>query len=156
MNIAFDRANLLCGLIFIGFAVFFGVQSLGMEIGEAVRMGPGYLPLLLSVVLGVLGVVIIVQAAQFKGEPIGPLAWRGMLFILPAPIVFALTVRGFGFVPALFITALIAAFASVMMRPSRALLLAVIITVFSVIVFSYGLGLPFRRFGPWIEFLGLR
>ena len=35
-----------------------------------------------------------------------------MLFILPAPIFFGLTVRGLGFVPALFLTALIAAFAS--------------------------------------------
>jgi hypothetical protein len=38
------------------------------------------------------------------------------------------------------------------MRPVYALLLAVAVTVFSTLVFSYALGLPFRRFGPWLPF----
>ena len=75
-----------------------------------------------------------------------------MLFILPAPIVFGLTVRGLGFVPSLFITALIACFASHRMKPLTAIALSIAITVFSVAVFSYALGLPFERFGPWVRF----
>ena len=155
-RIAFDRANLACGLIFIAFAAFFGIQSMGMEIGEPLRMGPGFFPLFLSGVLALLGLVIIIQAARVKGEPIGAIPWRGMLFILPAPIIFGLTIRGLGFVPALALTALIASFASHLMRPGRALLIMLGTTIFAIGVFSYGLGLPFRRFGPWIEFLGLR
>jgi hypothetical protein len=61
-------------------------------------------------------------------------------------------VRGLGFVPSLFITTLIAAQASLRMRPLPALLLAVLVTFFSTLVFSYALGLPFRRFGPWLSF----
>ena len=82
----------------------------------------------------------------------GPIAWRGMLFILPAPIFFGLTVRGLGFVVALFFTALIACFASQKMKPVAAVLLSIGITIFSVAVFSYALGLPFERFGPWLRF----
>ena len=63
-----------------------------------------------------------------------------------------LTVRGLGFVPALFLTSLIASQASVKMRPLPALVLAVLVTIISTLIFSYGLGLPFRRFGPWLEF----
>ena len=96
---------------------------------------------------------MLVQAIRFEGEPVGPIAWRGMLFILPAPVLFGLTVRGLGFVPALFVTALIAAFASHRMRPGLALLLAGGLTLFATIVFSYALGLPFRRFGPWLPFV---
>ena len=33
-----------------------------------------------------------------------------------------------------------------------ALVLSVLLTIFSVAVFSYGLGLPFERFGPWLRF----
>ena len=44
---------------------------------------------------------------------------------------------------------LIAAFASSRMKPAMALALALAITVFSAAVFSYALGLPFERFGPW-------
>ena len=57
------------------------------------------------------------RRSRVEGEPVGPIAWRGMLFILPAPVLFGLTVRGLGFVPALFLTALIAAFASHRMKP---------------------------------------
>jgi hypothetical protein len=148
-SIRIDPANALCGLIFVSFGVFFGIQSLGLELGTALKMGPGYAPLVLSGILILLGLVIIVQAARVAGEPVGPIAWRGMLFILPAPVFFGLTVRGLGFVPALFVTALIAAFASHRMRPGMALLMATLLTLFATIVFSYALGLPFRRFGPW-------
>ena len=84
-------------------------------------MGPGYFPLVLAIVLIVLGAIILVQAVRVEGEPIGPIAWRGMLFILPAPIFFGLTVRGLGFVPSIFLTALIASFASARMKPLTAL-----------------------------------
>lgn len=151
-NPSFDRTNATCGLVFIGAGLFFAVQSLGLEKGTALRMGPGYFPLVLAGLLILLGAVILVQSFRKEGEPIGPLAWRGMLFILPAPVVFGLTVRGLGFVPALFITAFIACFASHRMTVLGALILSSAVTLFSVAVFSYALGLPFERFGPWLRF----
>ncbi len=149
---AVDTSNAFCGALFIGFGGFFIYQSLDLELGTALRMGPGYFPLILAIVLVLLGGVVLVQSMRIAGEPIGPIALRGIAFILPAPIFFGLTVRGLGFAPSLFLTALIAAFASSRMNPPMALLLAAAITLFSVIVFSYALGLPFERFGPWLRF----
>ena len=97
-----------------------------------------------------LGAIILVQAVRVEGEPIGHIAWRGMLFILPAPIFFGLTVRGLGFIPSIFLTALIASFASGRMKPLTALVLSAGLTLFAFVVFSYALGLPFQRFGPWL------
>jgi hypothetical protein len=151
-NLSFDRANLLCGLVFIGAGLFFMIQSLGLEIGTSFRMGPGYFPLVLAGLLILLGVVIFVQSLRKEGEPIDPLAWRGMFFILPAPVFFGLTVRGLGFAPSLFLTAFIACFASQKMNVIFAIILSLLLTIFSVAVFSYGLGLPFERFGPWVRF----
>lgn len=148
-SLQFDTTNTLCGLVFIALGGFFIYQSLNLELGTAFRMGPGYFPLILAGILTLLGVVVLVQAGRVAGEPLGPIALRGMLFILPAPIFFGLTVRGLGFVPSLFFAALIAAFASRRVSPLMALALAAAITLFSVVVFSYGLGLPFQRFGPW-------
>jgi uncharacterized membrane protein len=115
-------------------------------------MGPGYFPLVLSVILVLLGGVIAVTALNAGAEALGSYAWRGMIFILPAPIFFGLTVRGLGFVPSIFLTTVIAALASLKMKLPAALLLALAVTVFSTLVFSYALGLPFRRFGPWLPF----
>jgi hypothetical protein len=148
----FDKANLLCGLLFIVLGAFFAFQSLSLELGTAFRMGPGYFPLFLACTLILLGIVILVQSLRVVGEPIGHIAWRGLLFILPAPIFFGFTVRGLGFVPALFLTALIASFASQRMRPLTAVLLAAGLTVFCLLVFSYGLNLPFLAIGPWLSF----
>ncbi|MCR6498078.1 tripartite tricarboxylate transporter TctB family protein [Shinella sp. CPCC 101442] len=148
-NLQFDSINAICGLTFIALGSFFIYQCFTLELGTALRMGPGYFPLVLAVILTLLGVVVLVQSTRVQGEPIGPIALRGMLFILPAPVFFGLTVRGLGFVPSLFFAALIAAFASSRMKPGMAVVLAAAITLFSVAVFSYALGLPFERFGPW-------
>ena len=151
-SISFDTTNAICGALFVASGAFFAIQSLGLDLGTTVRMGPGYFPLLLAGVLVLLGAIIFIQALRVEGEPIDPFAWRGMLFILPAPVFFGLTVRGLGFAPSLFFTAFIACFASQKMNLFFAIVLSLLLTIFSVAVFSYGLGLPFERFGPWVRF----
>lgn len=151
-SLTFDRTNALCGALFVAAGLFFLLQSLGLELGTAFRMGPGYFPMLLAGVLILLGAIILVQATRVEGEPMGPIAWRGVLLILPAPIIFGLTVRGLGFMPSIFVTAFVASFASSRMTVPMALVLSVVLAIFSVAVFSYGLGLPFQRFGPWLRF----
>ena len=150
-KMTFDTTNAICGLFFIISGALFAAQSLSVELGSWLRIGPGGLPLVLSILLALLGVIIVIQALRVEGEPIGKLAWRGMLFILIAPIAFGLTVRPLGLVPAIFLTSMIASFASFKMTPLYALGLSVLLTIFSVIVFSYGLGLPFERFGPMLR-----
>ena len=151
-SISFDTTNAICGALFVATGAFFAIQSLGLDLGTSVRMGPGYFPLVLAAVLVLLGAIIFIQALRVEGEPIDPFAWRGMLFILPAPVFFGLTVRGLGFAPSMFLTAFIACFASQKMNVFFAIVLSLLLTIFSVGVFSYGLGLPFERFGPWVRF----
>ncbi|WJH40992.1 tripartite tricarboxylate transporter TctB family protein [Aliirhizobium terrae] len=148
-----DKANLICGVLLVLTGIFFAYQSIELELGTAFRMGPGYFPFILALALILFGAIILIQAFRAAAsEPIGPIAWRGIVFILAAPIFFGITVRGLGFVPALFFTGLIGAFASHKMTPLKAVVLAALLTAFSVLVFSYGLGLPFQRFGPWVRF----
>lgn len=151
---SFDRTDAAAGAVFILFGLFFGLHSLGMELGTAFRMGPGFFPLVLAAVLIIFGGLILFNALKAKpgAEPLGSIAWRGLVFILPAPVFFGLTVRGLGFVPSIFVTTLIAGLASLKMKPLNAVALAFVVTIFSTLVFSYALGLPFRRFGPWLPF----
>ncbi|WP_134680176.1 tripartite tricarboxylate transporter TctB family protein [Paracoccus ravus] len=147
-----DKTDIATGLLLMAAAAFFGWQTRTLEIGTSLRMGPGYFPMVLSGLLFLLGALVLIKAFGREGEPFGKIAWRGMAFILPAPVFFGLTVRGLGFVPALFLAALIAAQASSRMKPLYSLLLAIVVTIASTLIFSYGLGLPFRRFGPWLQF----
>jgi hypothetical protein len=147
----FDPTNIICGAFFILTGVVFAWQSLQVDLGSWLRIGPGGMPLALSLLLILLGVIILLSALREIGEPVGAIAWRGIVFITLAPIIFGFTVRGLGFVGAVFITALFASFASLRMTPLRAILLSIALTIFSTAVFSYGLGLPFERFGPWLR-----
>ncbi len=149
-----NKTDFTAGLLFVLFGLGFGISALGLEMGTTLRMGPGYFPMVLAVLLTGLGVAIVVSSFRSVGEAVGAYAWRGMVFILGAPIFFGLTVRGLGFVPSIFATTLIAALAGLKLKPLYAVGLAVAVTVFCTLVFSVALGLPFRRFGPWLPVLG--
>ena len=150
-NQSFDLTNVLCGAFFILAGAIFAWQSLAVDLGSWLKIGPGGMPLVLSLLLILLGAIILLAALREVGEPVGVIAWRGIFFIILAPIIFGLTVRSLGFVGAVFVTALFACFASFKMKPLAALALAAALAIFSTAVFSYGLGLPFERFGPWLR-----
>ncbi len=148
----FNKTDASAGLLFIAFGLLFGWQSIGMELGTALRMGPGYFPLILSAILILLGCGVILAALDKVTDDTGTYAWRGMVFILSAPILFGLTVQGLGFVVSIAMATLIASRASLKMGWRYSALLTLGVTAFSTLVFSFGLGLPFQRFGPWLPF----
>ena len=78
--------------------------------------------------------------------------WRGTFFgTLVSPVLFGLTVRGLGLLPAIAIVASISSFASRRMGIVLAAGITVVLTVFCVLVFNVGLGLPIRLIGPWLS-----
>ena len=147
-----DLANGLSGAIFICTGAFFAVQAYALGIGSAMQMGSGFFPMLLSIVLIVLGLVLILRGLRAESEPVGEFAVRGILLILPSPIVFGLTINTLGFMPALFLTCFVACFASVRMTVVMAVLVSAAVTTFSIIVFSYALNLPYPLLGTWLDF----
>jgi hypothetical protein len=151
-----NRKDAAAGALFIALGLIFGLNAwFTLDLGTNLRMGPGYFPLVLSGALVILGVAVLFHAFAVEDEPWGHIPWRGMFFILLAPILFGLTLQGLGLVPALAITAFIASFASMRVGPLLAIALSVGLTIFCVAVFSWGLGSPIRLFGPWMQVVGL-
>ncbi|MCZ4094276.1 tripartite tricarboxylate transporter TctB family protein [Sinorhizobium psoraleae] len=151
-SISFDTTNALCGGILTAVGLFFVWQSLTPRARYRFPHGPGLFPaparLRVDAARRHHPCAVRTGSRRTDGGDRRP----RHVFILPAPIFFGLTVRGLGFVPAIFFTALIACFASHRMKPHWALAISLALTVFSVAVFSYGLNLPFERFGPWVRF----
>jgi hypothetical protein len=145
--------DVLAGAIFIALGLVFLVGALGLERGTAFRMGPGYFPLVLAGLLVLIGAAIALRALREEELAINMHAvpWRGLVLILGAPVLFGLTVRGLGLLPAIAIVALISSFASRRMKPVLAAGITVVLTVFCVLVFNVGLGLPIRLIGPWLS-----
>ena len=143
--------DVLAGGIFIALGVAFAAGSLAYDIGTPVRMGPGYVPLVLGVVLAGLGVLVIVKGfIAGEGDPIGQVDWRAVILITAALLFFGLTVRGLGVVGALFGASLLAALARSQTSIREALVIAVGLTALSVVIFIVALQLRLPLVGSWI------
>ena len=146
--------DILSGLIFVGIGLAFGIAAAGYPLGTAFRMGPGYFPLVLASVMVVLGLAIVGKGilATMPDDPPAPIPWRGLVLLLGAILFFGATIRGLGLAPALFLTVFASAMARRRNTPFSALLLAAGMTVFCVVIFSYGLGVTIPLVGPWLRF----
>jgi hypothetical protein len=150
-----NAKDLRVGLLFVAIGLGFGVHAwLGIRIGTPARMGPGFFPVVLSVVLVGLGALIAGRAIGASPSQPGRVAWRvswrGLALVLAAPVVFGLTIRGLGFVPAVAAAGLIASLASRDTGLARAVLIALGLTALCVAIFIYGVGVPTPLFGPWL------
>ncbi len=112
--------------------------------GSAVRMGPGYFPLVLGVMLALLGLAACVRGLAIKGEHIVRLRFRPLILILGAVGLFAIAIENAGIIVSTIVTVAVAAAASPDSRTREVVLLVVVMLAIAVGVFTYGLGLPFK------------
>ncbi len=150
MNIIRNPKDVLSGLLFIALGLLFAWQTQELPMGTAVRMGPGYFPLLLSGLLGLLGLIILINGLRFPGEMPSGIAWRAVIIITGAVVFFGFAVRPVGFLPALGITVFVAATASRLFTFKTAIANTVVMVIFAWAVFIKGLGLPIPILGPWL------
>jgi hypothetical protein len=143
--------DILAGLVFMAVGLAFAGISTTYDVGTTVRMGPGYFPLVLGGLLAVLGGLIIAKGVTGGEEgSVGSVPWRGVALIIGAVLLFGLTVRGLGLVPAIFATSLTSAFASRRSGVVGGLLIALGLTLLCVLVFVVALRLRLPLVGPWI------
>lgn len=143
--------DVLAGLVFIGFGLAFAVLAAGYDIGTPVQLGPGGFPLVLGGLLVLLGALIAVKGTiEGAAEPIGVIPWRAVALIIGSVVVFALSVRGLGVVPATLLTTLMAGFASVRARLVPVVAVSIGLTAVSVVLFVVALGVRLPLIGPWL------
>lgn len=112
--------------------------------GSAVRMGPGYFPLVLGVLLALLGFANCVRGMGIKGGRIEGMRLRPLLLILGAVGIFAIAIESAGIVVSTVLAVALAAAASPESRPREVVFLAIVLLALAVGVFTYALGLPFK------------
>lgn len=158
--------DLLAGAVFIALGLAFALGSRNYELGTALQMGPGYVPLVLGGLLVVLGLVIAVQGLVVTGQGTagsgddGSIAdtedgdaripWVAAVLLVAGIILFGLTVRDLGIVPALLITTLLSALAGHKTGPVAAAVIAVGLTALCVVIFVVLLQLRLPLLGPWL------
>ncbi|KRA55919.1 tripartite tricarboxylate transporter TctB family protein [Devosia sp. Root635] len=143
--------NVLAGLIFLLIAGTYGYAAFRLPLGSTLRMGPGYFPLMLTGMLGLLGLLSVVNGFRTASPETGVsgFVWSRVALVCGAALFFALCLDGLGLPLAVFGTVLIAAMASQRFRLVEGLLLALAVAVASWVLFHVLLGLSFRMFGSW-------
>jgi hypothetical protein len=139
------------GLVTIAIGAGFFLFGRELEMGTSFRMGPGYFPTLLSLLMTALGAVLTFLAWRAKPEEgaFAHVPWRGLLLVIGATLLFGFTLRGLGLAPVLVLVILATAWASRYAVWRTAIPLALGLAVFCSVLFIQLLGLPLPLLGPW-------
>ncbi|MEP7329261.1 MAG: tripartite tricarboxylate transporter TctB family protein [Betaproteobacteria bacterium] len=129
------------GILFVGLGIAAIVISSNYALGTAARMGPGYFPRILGILLIVLGAVITLRGVRFDGEAIPAWKWRPLLVVLGSVVLFGAIVSWLGVMISTVVLIVVSSAASHEFRPKEALLIGVALAVLSVGVFIIGLKL---------------
>src|SRR5512144_2188916 len=84
------------GLLFIAFGVVAIVIGSNYPLGTAARMGPGYFPRILGILLIVLGAILVLRSLRLQGSPLPRWPLRPTLVVLGSVVLFGLIVTRVG------------------------------------------------------------
>ena len=160
MNIK-SQKDFFAGLMFLGVGVAFAWGATNYSLGSGARMGPGYFPLMLGVLMAVLGAAITFKALVVEtvgGDKVGKWAWKPLFFIIAANVVFgvllagvpALKIPAFGLIVAIYAVTFIASMAEAGWKVKNTFILATVLAVGSYIAFIMVLKL---QFPVWPSFI---
>jgi hypothetical protein len=129
------------GLLFVAFGVFAIIIARNYPLGTAARMGPGYFPRLLGMLLIVLGIALSLIALRGAGPPLPGWKWRPVSIVLLRVVAFGLVLTHIGLVLSTIGLIVVASTASREFRFRESLLSGALLAALSVGVFVIGLKL---------------
>jgi len=140
--------DFFAGLLFVAFGLAALIIGSNYSLGTAARMGPGYFPRILGILLTLLGAALSLRALKIKGDPLPRWYWKPLLVVLGSVIAFGLLVTHIGLVIATIGLVFASSAASHEFRPKEALISGLLLAGLTVGVFIFGLNLQLPIW-PW-------
>ena len=153
------KRDFYAGGLMLLLGLFIALKGASYRAGTLMHMGPGFLPTALGVLLVLLGISI--AAAGLAPAAVGPDGdahaedqrilpenpqWWAWFCILMSPILFIVFGRFFGMIPGTFACVFIAARGDKNATWLGTFVLATVVTIFGVALFSYFLQVPMPIF----------
>jgi hypothetical protein len=138
-----NNKRFLSGLMFVGIGAIAMLMARDYPMGSALRMGPGYFPNVLAGVLILFGLGMLLKGVTKPERVEGTWSLRALAILPIATVIFGLLMEHAGFIPALIVLIVTAAYAGREFRLVEVLLLSVGLTIACWAVFILGLGLPY-------------
>lgn len=153
MNIK-SQKDFFSGLMFMSVGAAFAWGATKYSVGTGARMGPGYFPLMLGVLLAVLGSVITFKSLVVEtagGDKIGSWAWKPLIFVILANLSFGVLLAGLpsiklpamGMIVGIYVLTFIASMAEPGWKVKNTFILSTILAIGSYIAFVVILKLQF-------------
>jgi hypothetical protein len=141
MSFIRNPKDFYAGLIFVAFGVAAIAIGSNYALGTAARMGPGYFPRILGIMLILLGAALSLRALRSQGSPLPGVKWRPTLIVLGSVVLFGVMVNMAGLVLSTIVLIVLSSAASHEFRPKEALISGVLLAALAVGVFVIGLKL---------------
>lgn len=157
-----SQKDFFAGLLYLVVGVGFAWGATNYTIGNGARMGPGYFPLLLGIILAIIGGIVAFKALVVEtpdGDPVGKFAWKPLFFIIMANFVFGILLGGvpslgipaMGLIVAIYALTIVAAMAGQEFKWVEVIILGTVLAIGSWFAFVWGLKLQFQ---VWPSFIG--
>jgi hypothetical protein len=151
MRVIRNPKDFYAGVLFMGFGLVALVIARSYALGVASRMGPGYFPRILGILLVGLGAVLSLRGLRSGGEAMSRWHWRPLGIVLLSVLVWGLTAQWLGLIVASLALVVVSSVASDEFGWRQALVSGAIQSACVVAIFVYGLGVPLPM---WPVFLG--
>ena len=157
-----SQKDFFSGLMFTVIGAAFAYGATSYNVGTGARMGPGYFPLLLGVILALLGAVILFKALVVEtpdGDHIGALAFKPLIFIIAGNLLFGVLLGGLpsiglpamGLIVAIFGTTIVVSMAGDQFSFKETIVLSSILSIMSYAAFIMLLKLQFPVWPTFIS-----
>jgi hypothetical protein len=133
--------DFVAGTLFVAIGIAAIVLGSRYTLGTAARMGPGYFPRILGILLIVLGGIVALRALRVRGAPLPAFHWRPFVIVLGSVVLFGAIVQKAGVALATIVLIVTASAASHEFRPRESLVAGIVLAALAVGVFVVGLQL---------------
>ena len=140
-----NQKDFWAGVMFAAFGLFFSGFGTRYTFGTAARMGPGYFPTVLGIILVLLGVAIALAALSSKAheQKVAKFSWPTIVLILGAVVSFGLLLNTAGLVISLIAVVMVSSYASHEFGWKAAVINTVVLVGLCLFLFVYALSLQF-------------
>ncbi len=145
MNIK-GQEDFWAGVMFISFGALAVYMSIDYPYGTAARMGPGYFPTWLGIIMALLGLGIVVSGLRVEGPKVHRFAFKAILLLGGGFVFFGWAIDHIGFVAATAVLTILSAAAGRYFRYKEAIIMTVCLIIGAWALFIKGLELPFPLF----------
>ena len=133
------------GIMYMVIGLFFTIVATQYPMGTAAKMGPGYFPFCLGILMTALGLLVLVQSLGAKAaiEKIPKFNWKIIAQITGSVVLYGLLLPRMGFLVSVVVLVLVSASASKEFTWKGSLINAAFLVTFTYSVFVVGLKLQF-------------